>query len=313
MANEIVPLTIADLTRGAVSGDGAFDKIMSTIDVRLTREYEKNRIKGSDYSKVYLGAMEAAMQQSIAFLLGKDKAANEAALIAAQVELTEAQVRKTEEEIKLVTQQIAKVQAEIALIENNATKVAEEINLLKAQTSKTYAEVNLLGTQNSNLGKEGNILDYRLSTLLPSENSKLTAEAALITAQKETETAKTASTTVDGNTYAGLIGAQIGKLNGEIELLDQKYETERAQTNDTNGAINYNGIVGAQRNVYLAQIDGFKRDAEKNLAKIFSDTWSVQASNSILDTTQGYGFSSAEVKSVMDTARKGIGITVVPD
>ena len=63
-------IAVSELTTGTKNGTGVFDELMTTIDVRLADEYSEDRIKGTEYSKVYLGSMESALTQSIQFLLG---------------------------------------------------------------------------------------------------------------------------------------------------------------------------------------------------------------------------------------------------
>ena len=67
-------ILITDLTAQTPEAPGVFDALMKSVEVRLEEEYNKGRIKGTDYSKVYLGALEASMQQALAFVLGKQQA-----------------------------------------------------------------------------------------------------------------------------------------------------------------------------------------------------------------------------------------------
>ena len=78
-------IKLADLTTGKIDGSGVFDELMKAVQVRLDAEYSKSTIRGAEYSKVYLGAMESAMAQSISFLLSREKAGNEADLILEQI------------------------------------------------------------------------------------------------------------------------------------------------------------------------------------------------------------------------------------
>ena len=71
------------------------------------------------------------------------------------------------------------------------------------------------------------------------------------------------------------------KTQSEIELLDQKYLTELAQTSDTDG-VKYGtggtaltGILGAQVNLYNHQSAGFKAKHHVDTVKQLSDMWSV--------------------------------------
>ena len=381
--NEIVPVTVGDLTQGVINGSGVFDQIMSTIDIRVIREYDLNRIKGTDYSKVYLGAMEAAMGQSVAFLLGKDKAANEAALILAQVALAEAQkdkvlaeivllelqapkieaeiraidagIIKTQAEVSLIGKQelkiaadikatdagILKTEAEIVLIEKQAPKIdAEiraidqsivksaadiraidagilktqaEINLMVKQEPKIVAETSLIGSQEDKVDRETANLKYQHDFMYPHQADEVKHKAHLIALQEQTEQAKTRDLIqIEGGSsilIGGLMGGQVDKLERESDLIIVKRAAEAGQFLDTIYVPNtpeihgkpVKGSIGKQKAVWDAQITGFDRDAEKNLAKIFSDSYSVQVSNS--EASGKYGIEASEVRAVMDWAR----------
>lgn len=88
-------ITVANLTTNVatsatyvVTGDGVFDDLMETVNAHLDAQFKLGRITGSDYATVYLGAMQAALQQSVAFVLGAEKTNAEVALIT-QKEITE--------------------------------------------------------------------------------------------------------------------------------------------------------------------------------------------------------------------------------
>lgn len=61
-------------------------------------------------------------------------------------------------------------------------------------------------------------------------------------------------------------------------LTDQKVKTEQAQISDTVGGVPVTGLIGKQKEVYAAQIKGFKDDAFNKATKIAVDVWNVQRS-----------------------------------
>lgn len=74
------------------------------------------------------------------------------------------------------------------------------------------------------------------------------------------------------------ITANIQLINSNKTLTDQKKVTEEAQTNDNAGGKVVTGTVGKQKEVYSAQIKGFKDDALQKAAKMLVETWSVRRS-----------------------------------
>ena len=96
-------ITNATLTQGSsltvtdnvVTGTGAFDDLMEAVNIHLEAQFNLGRITGSDYATVYLGAMQAALQNSVAFVMGLEKTNAEVTLIN-QKEITEfGQTQKT--------------------------------------------------------------------------------------------------------------------------------------------------------------------------------------------------------------------------
>ncbi|WRN92281.1 virion structural protein [Pseudomonas phage vB_Pae_HMKU_23] len=57
-------------------------------------------------------------------------------------------------------------------------------------------------------------------------------------------------------------------------LVRQKVASERAQT--IGAGVDADSVIGRQKELYKAQADGFKRDAEQKAAKILIDTWNVR-------------------------------------
>lgn len=204
----LVPLS--DLTQASLEGNGVFDVLMRATKAHLEGEFKANRIRGTEYSTVYLGALQQTMQTALAFLLQKQKADLEAQLMAKQIELTNQQ----------------RINAEV------------EMTVLQAQKCKLDAEFDLL---------------------------------------KE----------------------QVLKSGAETTLLTQKVVTERAQTMSV--GVDADSVVGKQKNLYQAQTDGFKRDAEQKAAQLMVSSWNVRrttdegtvadGTNLLNDTTVGRAVS----------------------
>lgn len=61
-------------------------------------------------------------------------------------------------------------------------------------------------------------------------------------------------------------------------LVQQQIISERAKTEDTIEGKPVEGIIGSQREVYDAQVKGFKDDALQKFMKTYVDVWNVQRS-----------------------------------
>ena len=149
------PLTLAQLTEGSLSGDGVFDVLMNATRAHLESEYTKNRIRGPEYSQVYLASMQAVLQQATAFLLTKDKAANEAAMVAAQIALLEQQRLNAIAEYDVLLAQKCKLDAEYDVLMEQKLKSAAENQLLVQKVITERAQVQAIGVDaDSVIGKQ---------------------------------------------------------------------------------------------------------------------------------------------------------------
>lgn len=192
-------IVISDLTEAKLAGAGVFDVLMRATKAHLDEEFNKNRIKGAEYSTVYLGSLESVMRTALDFLMQKQKVTLEAQLLELQVTLAGVEVEKA------------------------------------------HAQRDLLVQQALNAVEEGKVLAQQVC--------KLKAEYDVLLLQKD-------------------------RQNAETALLTQKLATEKAQT--TGIGVDADSILGRQKALYLAQTNGFTRDAEQKVAKLMADTWNVR-------------------------------------
>jgi len=234
----------------------------------IHQEYAKQRIKGSDYSKVYLGGMQAAMSQAVAFALGKDEAAAKA---------------------ELAKYEILKVQAAINLIFAQVCETEKKIELLQAQREMTAAQTW------AEIAKTDNDIDARMRELLGIDANNV----ALPDGPDYSGPA--------GLDNTSLIGAQVEKINAEEDLLVHKMYSELAQVEDHYkmvGAkeIPVTGIIGKNKNLLQRQADGFLRDAEAKIAKIATDAFAVQYSTLDGVSSEEWGWNAPDLFTMLENA-----------
>jgi len=136
-------IKLTDLTNELVlsPGDGIFDTLMQTAELRLQDQYDQDRITGSDFAQVYLGVMQEVLKSSIAFLLQKDKTAMEAAIVQATVEKQWGYAVTTDVDGDL----ILGASTGTGLIDEQITEAQNKVDLVIGQVAKIYAEVALTG------------------------------------------------------------------------------------------------------------------------------------------------------------------------
>ena len=148
---DVAPLTIDDITSGSVTGTGIFDKLMATVAAQLQSEFQADRITKSDYGQVYVSALNATLAQAIQFLLTKDQAAIQAAILIGQYEkiaLEKAQLQLQNEKLALdklqTEQQTLLIASQILTDGKQRDLITNQITLINSQTQTDQAQRNLI-------------------------------------------------------------------------------------------------------------------------------------------------------------------------
>jgi hypothetical protein len=99
---ELTDLTNGSVVNGEWVGTGVFDMLISAVNKNIEIQYQKGRITGSDYAQVYLGGVQAVLQQSVQWVLQVDTSDAQVDDIRKGIELKEAQLKiaYTEQVIK---------------------------------------------------------------------------------------------------------------------------------------------------------------------------------------------------------------------
>jgi hypothetical protein len=283
---EVTPITLADLTAGdKKDGNGAFDVIMRSVKEHIGDEYTQGRIQGTEYSQVYLGALEQTMGLSMQFLLAKDKTALEQAILQAELQKIGLEQQRIWSEKLLIDAQIDKIAVEIELAEMNKGKITKEIAVMtqdialsEQKEAQSVAETTLLGSKNTNEIKNGAVIDATVC--------KLKAEYDLLVLQ-------------------GL------KVTSETTLLDLKQDTEKAQTTGT--IFDDTSVLGAQTAMYAAQTKGYAQNAQQKAAEIMIATWNTRRmTDEATPASVNNALGDPDIKAVVRKLQNGIGVTEAP-
>lgn len=215
-------MPVERLTEAKLTGKGVFDVLMQSVKLHLEQEYNQNRIRGTEYSQVYLGSMTAILEQSTRFLLDKDKSFYEIALVEAQVRLADAQVRLVEKQIEREDQeselraaQVDKIRREILTMDLTDAGVTAQTAKIEQDTANAVLQGVLLELQQSQLNSQ-----IRLSD---AQKTSTDAQSALVIQKTLTEKAQIEAGGVDENSVLGkqknLYQAQ---TNGFLRDAEQK-------------------------------------------------------------------------------------------
>jgi hypothetical protein len=286
----IAPIVLEDLTTGDVAGSGVFDKLMQVTRAHLDVEFDKNRIRGPEYSQVYLGQLTQVMSAALQFLLQKDKVALEAQLIEAQLEVAKNQAANL-----VLEGQNLLLQGQLLAAQKQNLDVERDLTI--AKTAQTTQQTQNLVAEKANILLQAPILTQQKLNLV-SEGLRIAEQTKQITQQttnlktqdlQEIQKTKllveqTANAVLEGKVmvatecklraeYDVLLETKL-KTAQETALLGVKTATERAQT--IGAGVDADSVIGKQKSLYQAQADGFKRDAEQKAAKLLVDSWNVR-------------------------------------
>jgi len=144
----LTKLTIAELTEKSLTGAGAFDVLMAAAVPHLEKEFTAGRIRGPEYSEVYLGLVNQVMQIALSFVLQKRKNDLEAQVLEETIQNAKLQGR-------VLVAEECKSRAEFDLLQANTLKAAQEILLLTQKVATEKAQTQAIGVDaDSVIGKQ---------------------------------------------------------------------------------------------------------------------------------------------------------------
>ena len=152
MTISIVNLTqnVVTSADNIVTGTGIFDDMMTTVNAHMAAQFNLGRITGSDYATVYLTAIQATVQQAVAYTIGAQKGNAEESLLF-QKEVTEFAQTVVGKANSLVTEQAKGFQWNADQKYLKTLLDAWAINISTAGTASTVVNaLNTTGTGNIN-------------------------------------------------------------------------------------------------------------------------------------------------------------------
>ena len=170
---------ITDLTHASVEGNGVFDVLMRAVNAHLQKEWSANRLKGTEYSTVYLGALESTMNASLQFLLARDKTNAELDILKQQlINLKVDEANAIKQGLQLTAQTSLTTKQELQVVAETLN-VPKQGQLIDAQKDVQVQQKLNLEAQKLNIPKEGALVDAQIAL---TDQKKLTEIDALLTA-----------------------------------------------------------------------------------------------------------------------------------
>lgn len=333
---DIIKLELDDLTTGQPRGEGMFDKLMESNKAHLHEEYSAGRLTAAAYSEAYVAMTSAVMSASLQYLLQKDQAYYQAALVqkqaqVAQIGVIQAKVQLEETKARLIEQQLSaktraaayaltKVQIaaedarrcltqaqESQVNYETGTMMPKQVEKLTADIALSTAEELRVDSQTAQIGAQTAQITYQTANILPEQLANLVAEKNQKTYQTENLLpAQTANVTKDTETKDYTLSFL---LPSQLDLSRENVEAARAKTLDTrtDGTTIVTGSIGKQKELHAQQIESYKRDAEWKVGKGLIDTWITGKS---MDENYGTpnAFTMGQIDATISSIKTNLGI-----
>ena len=278
---------ITNLTHATIDGNGVFDVLMRTVNAHLQKEWTANRLKGTEYSTVYLGALESTMNTSLQFLLAKDKLNAEVAILEQQlVNLKVEEINATKQGL-LLDKQLADLVAATALKTQQKANLVDELLTNAQQRSNLVTEQARIAAQTAQIAAQTS-LTAKQELQVIAETLNVPKQGTLIDAQKDVQVQQKLN-----------LEAQKLNIPKEGALVDaQKALTDQKKLTEIDALL----TATAQRSVLTAQATGFANDAKQKAAEIMIKGFSVVSTTNDLTQIQSadYGVSTTKVKAALD-------------
>jgi hypothetical protein len=141
MAEAIPRATYPQYTNRAL-GEGLFDQLMATVNEHLETEFDKNRLSGDQWAKVFLGSMESVMANTTQYLLGSLLIEQKKE----QIELGNAQIELENEKLQYEITHLlpllkSKQEKELEVLDKQMEKIDKEIEFLTQKIATEKANV----------------------------------------------------------------------------------------------------------------------------------------------------------------------------
>jgi uncharacterized protein (DUF3084 family) len=205
------PLDITDLTLKTLDGTGVLDQMLATMRVHLAEQFDKERIQGTEYAEVYLGAFQSTLAAAIQFLLARRKLGLDLKLQEAQINLANAQEDQIRAEMQKIPYEIQALQKQLELADKQIAQADKQIAQADKQLELTEAQIQVQLKQ----------LDLMAEQL---EQAK--AQTAYYGQRTITEKAQTSA---DVAAPGSVIGTQIELMNKQADGYDRNAEQQAAQ------------------------------------------------------------------------------------
>lgn len=212
VSDPLTTMDLSDITNGSLTsekdweGTGIFDVLMNAVNKNITTQYEKSRINSNDFANVYLGSIQAVLQQSIEYSLRKDLTAaqidgalkdnliKDEQLLITSYEREHMQPRSLEKliaEVSLTVAQVSGIEKDNLVKDEQITMSVFEREFIQPKTlEKLDSDILMTSAQISGINKDNEVKDEQILmttfervSIQPKTLEKMTSDIGLTSAQ----------------------------------------------------------------------------------------------------------------------------------
>lgn len=256
---------IDELTQGRFDGKGVLDVILKTIGLHLMREYEEDRIRGTDYANAYINLINSTLATASEYSLAKSKQPLE-------LQLLEANIQKVATDTIVATKQGGLLDAQIH------KEMAQTEMLHLEMEHKLPKELELIDSQIKDMQANIALKEYELKYLKPKELELREKEIELrikqlAISEKEIEL-KQKQIELARYELEYKAPAEVRSINAQADLYQQKVVTERAQTDNT--VVGMDSVIAHNNEVLKQQAISYQNDSKIKMTSVLVDTWKIR-------------------------------------
>lgn len=143
-------------------GSGVFDALMTTVSQHLAREYNEDRLTGSDYANVYAQSIASVMSISAQYLINASQLNKQSELTNEQIYLVQKQQTQIDKQNAIIDQQLVNLQQEVQNLKAQETKISKDSALIEQQILNMQQEVVNLQSQKIKIDKDALLTDEQI-------------------------------------------------------------------------------------------------------------------------------------------------------
>ena len=215
---------ISELTSGTLDGNGVFDILMRVVDEHINKQFDNNRIRGTDYANAYIQLMNMVLNHAGDYALAKAKLPLEMQLLKKELELKEFELNQIKpKELEALSAENALKKAQLPILEKELNLKEQQLDLNKKELQLKELQIPLMEKEIDIKDKQLNLAQYELDFKAPAEVDSIKAQTEYSRQRTVTEKGQTDGSVINPESVLGITNFAT-KEQGKALLRDYNYK-----------------------------------------------------------------------------------------